>query len=198
MNEEPRSAQIARKTSETDIKLDLCLDGKGQCNVSTGIGFFDHMLDAFTRHGLFDLRVQCKGDQHVDAHHTVEDVGICLGMAIDQALSEKKGIQRYGHSYVPMDEALARCVIDLSGRAYLVCNAAFGDPTIGSFPTTLVNEFFQATAVHARMNVHLDLIRSQNDHHGVEAMFKSFARALDVASLISIRVDGVPSTKGVL
>jgi len=193
-----RSANVARKTSETDITLDLCLDGSGRCDSSTGVGFFDHMLDAFSRHGLFDLKLECNGDHHVDAHHTVEDVGICLGMAIDQALSKKHGIVRFGQSYVPMDEALARCVVDLSGRSYLVFNAAFVDPMVGAFPTTLVAEFFQAVAAHARMNVHIDLLRSGNDHHGIEAVFKSFGRALDAASLQSDRVQGVPSTKGSL
>ncbi|MEE3235586.1 MAG: imidazoleglycerol-phosphate dehydratase HisB [Candidatus Latescibacterota bacterium] len=194
----PRFAKVARKTSETDITLELYLDGNGRCDSSTGVGFFDHMLDAFSRHGLFDLKLKCNGDHHVDAHHTVEDVGICLGMAIEQALSEKQGIVRFGQSHVPMDEALARCVVDLSGRSYLVFNAAFADSMVGAFPTALVAEFFQAVTAQARMNVHIDLLRSGNDHHGIEAVFKAFGRALDAASFQSDRVEGIPSTKGSL
>ncbi len=198
MSEEKRSARIERRTTETQIDLELCLDGGGECRVETGIGFFDHMLNAFARHGLFDLVVQCQGDLDVDAHHTVEDIGICLGQAIDQALGDKVGIQRYGHSYVPMDEALARTAIDLSGRAYLVLRAAFNDERVGELPVALVREFFYAVADQGRMNLHLDLLRGQNDHHGIEALFKSFARALDMASQKSDRVQGIPSTKGAL
>ncbi len=198
MKNDKRSARIERCTSETDIVLELCLDGSGECRVETGIGFFDHMLNAFSRHGLFDLTVQCKGDLHVDPHHTVEDVGICLGQAIDQALAGKEAIQRYGHSYVPMDEALARVVVDLSGRSQLVFSAAFHDEMVGEFPTALVREFLQAVSAQGRMNLHADLLRSGNDHHGIEAIFKACARALDAASLRSSRVQGVPSTKGAL
>ena len=198
MSEEKRSARIERRTTETQIDLELCLDGGGECRVETGIGFFDHMLNAFARHGLFDLVVQCQGDLDVDAHHTVEDIGICLGQAIDQALGDKVGIQRYGHSYVPMDEALARTAIDLSGRAYLVLRAAFNDERVGELPVALVREFFYAVADQGRMNLHLDLLRGQNDHHGIEALFKAFARALDMASQKSDRVQGIPSTKGAL
>ncbi|MFT5090194.1 MAG: imidazoleglycerol-phosphate dehydratase [Candidatus Latescibacterota bacterium] len=198
MKQEQRSVRIERRTSETDITLELCLDGNGDCRVETGIGFLDHMLDAFSRHGLFDLKVECKGDLHIDPHHSVEDVGICLGQAIDQALAGKEAIQRYGHSYVPMDEALARAVVDLSGRSHLVFFAAFGDENVGAFPTALVREFFQAVSAHGRMNLHVDLLRSINDHHGIEAIFKAFARALDAASLRSERIRGVPSTKGAL
>ena len=198
MSEEKRSARIERRTTETQIDLELCLDGGGECRVETGIGFFDHMLNAFARHGLFDLVIQCQGDLDVDAHHTVEDVGICLGQASDQALGDKVGIQRYGHSYVPMDEALARAAIDLSGRAYLVLRAAFNDERVGELPVALVREFFYAVADQGRMNLHLDLLRGQNDHHGIEALFKAFARALDMASQKSDRVQGIPSTKGAL
>ena len=198
MSGEKRSARIERRTTETQIDLELCLDGGGECRVETGIGFFDHMLNAFARHGLFDLVVQCQGDLDVDAHHTVEDIGICLGQAIDQALGDKVGIQRYGHSYVPMDEALARTAIDLSGRAYLVLRAAFNDERVGELPVALVREFFYAVADQGRMNLHLDLLRGQNDHHGIEALFKAFARALDMASQKSDRVQGIPSTKGAL
>ena len=198
MNGEKRVARIERQTSETNIQLELNLDGAGACHIETGIGFFDHMLNAFARHGLFDLHVQCAGDLHVDPHHSVEDVGICLGQAIDKALAGKESIERYGHSYVPMDEALARSVIDLSGRAYFVLTASFIDERIGEFPTALVREFFQAVAAQARLNLHIDLLRCANDHHGVEAIFKSFGRALDAASRRSERVRGVPSTKGAL
>ena len=198
MSEEKRSDRIERRTTETQIDLELCLDGGGECRVETGIGFFDHMLNAFARHGLFDLVIECQGDLEVDAHHTVEDVGICLGQAIDQALGDKVGIQRYGHSYVPMDEALARAAIDLSGRAYLVMRAAFSSEQVGELPVALVREFFYAVADQGRMNLHLDLLRGQNDHHGIEALFKAFARALDMASQKSDRVQGIPSTKGAL
>ena len=198
MSEERRSARIERRTTETQIELELCLDGSGQCRAETGIGFFDHMLNAFARHGLFDLDINCQGDLEIDAHHTVEDVGICLGQAITQAVGDKAGIERYGHAYVPMDEALARAAVDLSGRAYLVLEAAFNDEQVGELPVALVREFFYAVADQGRMNLHLDLIRAQNDHHGVEALFKAFARALDAASRKSDRVQGIPSTKGAL
>ena len=156
------------------------------------------MLNAFARHGLFDLDINCQGDLEIDAHHTVEDVGICLGQAITQAVGDKAGIERYGHAYVPMDEALARAAVDLSGRAYLVLEAAFNDEQVGELPVALVREFFYAVADQGRMNLHLDLIRAQNDHHGIEALFKAFARALDAASRKSDRVQGIPSTKGAL
>tara|TARA_B110000116_G_scaffold267751_1_gene280577 strand:- start:894 stop:1490 length:597 start_codon:yes stop_codon:yes gene_type:complete len=198
MSENGRSARIERRTTETQIELELCLDGSGECHTETGIGFFDHMLNAFARHGLFDLEVKCQGDLYVDAHHTVEDIGLCLGQAIAQALGDKAGIVRYGHSYVPMDEALARAAVDLSGRAYLVLEAAFNDECVGELPVALVREFFYAVADQGRMNLHLDLLRGQNDHHGIEALFKAFARALDMASGKSDRVQGIPSTKGSL
>ena len=198
MSEDARSARIERRTTETQIELTLCLDGNGQCMAETGIGFFDHMLNAFARHGLFDLQIRCQGDLHVDAHHTVEDIGICLGQVINQALGVKAGIVRYGHSYVPMDEALARAAVDLSGRAYLVLEAAFNDELVGELPVALVREFFYAVADQGRMNLHLDLLRGQNDHHGIEALFKAFGRALDMASGKSARVQGIPSTKGAL
>ena len=198
MSEERRSVRIERRTTETQIELELCLDGRGQCRAETGVGFFDHMLNAFARHGLFDLEVNCQGDLEIDAHHTVEDIGICLGQAIAQAVGDKVGIERYGHAYVPMDEALARAAVDLSGRAYLVLAAAFNDEQVGGLPVALVREFFYAVADQGRMNLHLDLIRGQNDHHGIEALFKAFARALDAASRQSDRVQGIPSTKGAL
>jgi imidazoleglycerol-phosphate dehydratase len=195
---EKRHARVERQTAETRIELELDLDGSGTAEVRSGIGFFDHMLVAFARHGLFDLRLVCDGDLEVDAHHTVEDVGICLGQAITASLGGKVGLRRFGHSYVSMDEALARVVVDLSGRSFLVCEAVFHDGMVGAFPVTLVEEFFRAVADHGKMNLHLDLLRGRNDHHGIEAMFKAFARALDQASQIDTRVEGVPSTKGSL
>lgn len=194
----PRSARIQRRTAETDIDLTLALDGSGACRSETGIGFFDHMLSAFARHGLFDLDLACRGDLDVDAHHTVEDVGICLGRALSEALGDRAGIARFGHSLVPMDEALARAVVDLSGRPYLVYDAAFSEERIGAFPASLGLEFFRALSDHARANLHLDLLRGTNAHHGVEALFKAAARALRQAVERDPRVHGIPSTKGVL
>ena len=179
-------------------ELTLNLDGEGTSRVETGVGFFDHMLTAFARHGLFDLELKCVGDLDVDAHHTIEDVGICLGQAVNQALGEKAGVSRFGYSYVPMDEALARVVIDLSGRSYLVLNADFSDTQVGMFPVTMAREFFRAVADQGCMNLHIDLLRGTNDHHGIEAVFKAFARALDQAVSRSERFSGIASTKGVL
>jgi imidazoleglycerol-phosphate dehydratase len=193
-----RQARIQRTTSETDIDLSLVVDGCGSSQVRSGIGFFDHMLDAFSRHGLFDLTLSCKGDLEVDAHHTVEDVGICLGQALAEAVADKAGLQRFGHAYVPMDDALARAVVDLSGRSYLALNPAFRDATVGEFPVALVPEFFRAVSDHGRLNLHVDLLRGADDHHGIEAIFKAVGRALDMATLRSERVSGVPSTKGSL
>ena len=193
-----RTATVQRKTTETDIALSLTLDGSGTYRTDTGVGFFDHMLSAFARHGLFDLEVTCKGDLHVDAHHTVEDVGICLGQALALALGDKSGVARFGHSYVPMDESLARAVVDLSGRSYLVCNAALAEERIGDFPTALTPEFFRAVADNARANVHLDLIRCGNAHHGVEALFKALGRALGQSCALDPRIRGPLSTKGSL
>ena len=197
MNDRP-SARIERRTAETDIELELGLDGSGESEVATGVGFFDHMLNALARHGLFDLRVKCAGDLEVDPHHTVEDVGICLGQAVDQALGDKAGLQRFGHSYVPMDDALARVVVDLSGRSYLALQAAFDAERVGGFPAALVREFFRAVADHGRLNLHIDLLRGADAHHSIEAIFKAFGRALDQASQRSGRVEGIPSTKGSL
>ena len=195
---EPRTARISRATSETKIELELGLDGSGAAAVETGIGFFDHMLTAFARHGCFDLTLKCEGDLQVDQHHTVEDVGICLGQAIDQALGAKEGIVRFGHAYVPMDEALARVVVDLSGRPFLVLEPPFDEATVGDLPVSLVAEFFRAVADNGKANIHIDLVRVANNHHGIEAIFKAFGRALDAASLQSPRVRGIPSTKGSL
>ena len=193
-----RQARVERATSETQIALSLTLDGDGQAEVATGVGFFDHMLTAFARHGLFDLQLTCTGDLEVDAHHTVEDVGICLGQAVAEAVGDKKGLTRFGHSYVPMDDALARVVIDLSGRPYLVVTPDLRSGMVGEMPVALVPEFFRSVADHGRLNLHIDLLRSLNDHHGIEAIFKAFGRALDQATLRSDRISGVPSTKGSL
>tara|TARA_Y100000758_G_scaffold276894_1_gene221966 strand:+ start:382 stop:975 length:594 start_codon:yes stop_codon:yes gene_type:complete len=193
-----RQARIQRRTTETDIDLTFVVDGAGASSINTGVGFFDHMLAAFSRHGLFDLTLSCKGDLEVDAHHTVEDVGICLGQAVAEALGDKAGIERFGSAYVPMDEALARAVIDLSGRSCLVIQAAFRDETVGGLAVALIPEFFRALADNGRMNVHVDLLRGTNDHHSIEAIFKATGRALDAATGRSGRVRGVPSTKGTL
>lgn len=194
-----RTAQIKRKTAETDVTVKLNLDGTGERrNVDTGVGFFDHMLDAFARHGFFDLDVVCKGDLQVDAHHTVEDTGIVLGQAIAEALGDKKGIARYGSMTLPMDDALVLCAIDLCGRPYLVMDAAFPVETVGDFETQLVKEFFYAVSYGAMMNLHLRTISGENAHHMIEAMFKAFARALHEATRFDDRVRGVLSAKGAL
>lgn len=193
-----RTADIARKTGETDIRLSLALDGQGRCDAQCGIGFFEHMLSALCRFGLLDLTLRCEGDLHVDAHHTVEDVGICLGQAIAQALGDKRGIARLGHACVPMDEALALAALDVSGRPYLVLDAQFDAPMVGAMDTQLVREFFRAVATHAGLTLHLRVPYGQNDHHKIEALFKAFGRALRDAVAPDPRIDGVLSTKGVL
>ncbi|MFN8007082.1 MAG: imidazoleglycerol-phosphate dehydratase HisB [Terriglobia bacterium] len=190
--------EVARKTKETDVIVRLDLDGSGDSRVSTGIPFFDHMLALFAKHGLFNLKVQCKGDIEVDGHHTVEDVGIALGEALNLAVGKKEGIARYGFAYVPMDEALCRTVVDFSGRAYLVCRAKFRAQMVGQLSTELVEEFFRAVAVQARINLHIEVLYGKNSHHVVEAMFKSAARAIAMAVSRNPRVKGIPSTKGVL
>ncbi len=193
-----RIAEITRKTGETNITAQLNLDGTGKAEISTGIGFFDHMLDAFTRHGLFDLKLKVEGDLNVDGHHTVEDTGIVLGQAIAQALGDKKGIKRYGSFMLPMDESLVLSAIDLCGRPYFVMDAAFTSPMVGEFDTQLVREFFYAVSYGAMMNLHLRVITGINDHHKIEAMFKAFAKALDEASSFDARIQDVLSTKGTL
>jgi imidazoleglycerol-phosphate dehydratase len=193
-----REAKIDRATRETQIKLELNLDGNGTGSWQTGVGFLDHMLELFTRHGAFDLNVEAKGDLHVDQHHTVEDVGICLGQAVKQALSDKKGIRRYGHFTLPMEETLCTTAIDLSGRYYLVFNAQFSNPKIGDFDTELVEDFFQAFAANALCNLHVLIHYGRNNHHIAEAIFKSTARALRQAIEADPRMTGVPSTKGTL
>jgi imidazoleglycerol-phosphate dehydratase len=193
-----RKALVERKTRETDIRLALSLDGEGRSRIATGIGFLDHMLTSLATHARFDLDVRCKGDLHVDAHHSVEDVGIALGDALIKALGDKKGIVRFGHAYVPLDEALSRCVIDLSGRPYLYYGVAFKARQVGTMPTELFEDFFWALADHGRMNIHIEAIRGRNAHHLAETLFKSCARALSMAVARDPRVKGIPSTKGSL
>jgi len=193
-----RTAKIDRSTRETQIKLELNLDGSGVGSWKTGVGFLDHMLELFTRHGAFDLTVEAKGDLQVDQHHTVEDVGICLGQAVKQALGDKKGIRRYGHFTLPMEETLCTTAIDLSGRYYFVFNAAFSNSKIGDFDTELVEDFFQAVAANALCNFHVLVHYGRNNHHIAEAIFKSAARALRQAVESDPRMTGVPSTKGTL
>jgi len=194
----PRTATIDRQTRETQIHLELNLDGSGQGSSQTGVGFFNHMLELFTRHGAFDLKVEAKGDLHVDPHHTVEDVGICLGQAIKQALGDKQGIRRYGHFTLPMEETLCTTAFDLSGRYYLVFQAQFPSPKIGQFDTELVEDFWQAVAANALCNLHVQVPYGRNSHHISEAIFKCAARALRMAVESDPRMTGVPSTKGTL
>ena len=194
-----RRATIQRNTKETQIRVSVDLDGNGASKLSTGIGFFDHMLDQIARHGLIDLEVEAKGDLHIDGHHTVEDVGIALGQAVGQAVGDKRGLVRYGHAYVPLDEALSRVVIDFSGRPGLVMNVPFKAGMIGGFDAQLAHEFFQGFANHALVTLHIDNLRGDNAHHQCETVFKAFARALRAAIAIDPRVgDAVPSTKGSL
>ena len=193
-----RNASVKRKTKETDIALSINLDGVGKSEISTGIGFFDHMLEGFSRHGFFDLDVKVTGDLHVDGHHTVEDTGIVLGEAIKKALGDKKSIRRYGSSLLPMDETLVMCAIDLSGRPYLVFDGTFNTDRVGYFDTEMVKEFFYAISYSAGMNLHIKEMYGENAHHIIEAMFKAFARALDEATRIDRRVTGLPTTKGAL
>ncbi|MGN0481981.1 MAG: imidazoleglycerol-phosphate dehydratase HisB [Lachnospiraceae bacterium] len=195
---ENRTAEITRKTKETDISIYLNLDGNGNTDLNTGIGFFDHMLDGFARHGLFDLKAHVTGDLEVDCHHTIEDTGIVLGTAIKQAVGDKKGIRRYGHFILPMDETLVLCAIDLSGRPYLSFDAEFRAERVGYMDTEMVREFFYAISYSAGMNLHIKLLSGSNNHHIIEAMFKAFAKALDEATQIDPRITDVLSTKGSL
>ena len=195
---EPRVVTVQRTTGETDITLTVNIDGVGACDITTGVPFFDHMLSAFARHGLFDLTLHCKGDLEVDCHHTIEDVGIVLGMALRQALGDKAGIARYGSSLLPMDETLALCAVDLGGRPYFVYDAAFDTPACGGMDTQMAREFFYAVSYSAAMNLHIKVLYGANDHHKLEAMFKAFAKALDAATSPDPRIQGVLSTKGVL
>ena len=195
----PRVADLTRTTNETDLHVRVDLDGTGKSSVKTGIGFFDHMLEALARHGLLDLTVEARGDLHVDGHHTVEDTGIVLGQAIAQALGDRAGIRRYADSMIPLDEAMVRCVVDVSGRPYLSYHVDVPKwQMLGDYDVFLTPEFFRAVVLNAGLTVHLDLIRGDNPHHIVEAAFKAFARSLDAATTIDPRVTGVPSTKGKL
>ncbi|QEH37454.1 Imidazoleglycerol-phosphate dehydratase [Aquisphaera giovannonii] len=198
MNDVHRTAEIARKTGETDIRLTLDLDGQGRGEIATGVGFLDHMLELFTRHALVDLTVACKGDTRVDDHHSTEDVGICLGQAIDRALGNRAGIRRYGHCILPMDETLATCAVDMGGRPYFAWDAAFPTAKVGTFDTELVVDFWQAVCTQGRMNLHVLLHYGRNSHHISEAIFKGLARAIRAAAEPDPRSAAVPSTKGVL
>ena len=193
-----RDAEIKRKSNETDIELFLDIDGSGETDIETGVGFFDHMLDAMCRFGQLDLRLVCRGDLNVDAHHTVEDVGICLGKALKEALGDRMGIRRAGSAYMPMDEALGFAALDISGRPYLVVQAEFALPACGMMETQLAEEFFRAVCVNAGLTLHLSVPYGKNDHHKLEALFKAFGLALRDAASFDPRVTGVMSTKGLL
>lgn len=195
----PRTAEVVRDTIETQIRVAINLDGTGQQKLNTGVPFLDHMLDQIARHGLIDLDIEAKGDLHIDAHHTVEDVGITLGQAFARAIGDKKGIRRYGHAYVPLDEALSRVVIDFSGRPGLEFHVPFKRSMIGSFDVDLTHEFFQGFVNHAHMTLHIDNLRGENAHHQCETVFKAFGRALRMAAELDSRAAGsIPSTKGSL
>ena len=194
----PRLARVERSTKETTITVTANLDGAGRAELATGVPFLDHMLDQVARHGMLDLTVQAEGDLHIDAHHTVEDIGITLGQAVKQALGDKAGLIRYGHAYVPLDEALSRVVLDLSGRPGLEYHVPFSRAMIGGFDVDLTHEFFQGFVNHALVTLHVDNLRGQNAHHQAETVFKAFARALRMAVARDARVEGVPSTKGTL
>ncbi|WP_458411954.1 imidazoleglycerol-phosphate dehydratase HisB [Schinkia sp. CFF1] len=193
-----REASIERRTNETDIKLSFAIDGEGKSNLETSVPFLTHMLDLFTKHGQFDLMIDAVGDVEIDDHHTTEDIGICLGQALREALGDKKGIKRYGNAFVPMDEALAQVVVDLSNRPHFEFRAELPSARVGTFDTELVHEFLWKLALEARMNLHVIVHYGQNTHHIIEAIFKAFGRALDEATMIDPRVKGVPSTKGML
>ncbi|MBE5827145.1 MAG: imidazoleglycerol-phosphate dehydratase HisB [Butyrivibrio sp.] len=193
-----RRATVERKTQETDIKVDINIDGSGTSKVQTGIGFFDHMLNGFAKHGFFDIDVICNGDVEVDGHHSVEDTAIVLGQAISKALGDKKGIKRYGSMILPMDDALVLCAIDLCGRPYFSMDAEFSSPMVGEFDTQLVREFFYTISYSAAMNLHIKVLSGLNDHHKIEAIFKAFAKALDEATSYDPRITDVLSTKGAL
>ena len=194
-----RVAEVSRNTAETRITVKVNLDGTGKSHLATGIGFFDHMLDQIARHGMIDLEIQAHGDLHIDGHHTVEDVGITFGQAVYRAVGDKRGIRRYGHAYVPLDEALSRVVVDFSGRPGLVMDVPFKSSTIGEFDTQLTHEFFQGFVNHAFVTLHIDNLKGENAHHQAETVFKAFARALRAALELDARALGtVPSTKGTL
>lgn len=193
-----RKASVKRKTNETDIVLNLAIDGSGNSEIDTGMGFFNHMLTLFAKHGFFDLFIKASGDLIVDGHHTVEDVGIVLGLAIKEALGDKKSIRRYGTSFVPMDESLAVVSLDLSGRPFLIFDGAFTSPVIGNLDTQLIEEFFKSVAFSSGITLHIKILHGKNDHHKAEAIFKAFGRALDEAVRPDVRIKGVMSTKGIL
>lgn len=193
-----RNAVVERTTGETDVRLTLELDGRGRVDARTGVGFLDHMLELFAHHGLFDLSVSATGDLHVDPHHTVEDVAICLGQSLDRALGDRRGIVRAGHSYVPMDESLAFAAVDLGGRPYAVVEVTWHSAALGGMDPDLVRHFLETVAVHGRLNLHARVLYGRNDHHQAEALFKALARALDAATQLDPRRAGVPSTKGKL
>lgn len=193
-----RIAKVKRSTKETDIHMTLNLDGTGKSSVDTGIGFFDHMLEGFSKHGFFDLDVKIEGDLHVDGHHSVEDAGIVLGTAIREAMGDKKGIRRYGYFILPMDDALALCAVDLCGRPYLQFDCSFPNDRVGGLETALVKEFFYAVSYSAAMNIHIRMLSGENSHHMIEAVFKAFAKALDEAVSFDGRITDVLSTKGSL
>lgn len=195
---EPRIATITRATKETDISLTINLDGSGKCNADTGIGFLDHMMDGFARHGLFDIELTVKGDLHVDSHHTIEDTGIVFGQAIAKAVGDKKGIKRYGNFALPMDETLILCAIDLSGRPFYVSDVTYTVERLGTLDTEMISDFFYAVSYGAAMNLHFKQLYGSNNHHLAEASFKAFAKALDMATMYDERITGVLSTKGSL
>ena len=193
-----RKASVKRETNETDSSMDFAIDGSGKAEISTGIGFFDHMLNSVTRHGLFDMKLSVKGDLYVDTHHSIEDTGIVLGQAIKEAIGDKKSIKRYGSVILPMDEALVLCSLDLSGRPYLVCDAEFTTDRVGYFDTEMVKEFFYAISYSAGMNLHIKVLSGSNNHHIIEGIFKAFAKALDEATITDPRIKDIMSTKGSL
>lgn len=193
-----RIAKVSRKTLETNITVEINIDGSGKSRLNSGIGFLDHMLDQISRHGLFDLKIEAKGDLHIDAHHTVEDIGITLGQAFTKAMGDRTGIRRYAHAYVPLDEALSRVVIDISGRPGLEFDSHFTRARVGEFDVDLIHEFFQGFVNHANVTLHVDNIKGENSHHQAETIFKAFGRALRIAVEIDKRVEGTPSTKGSL
>ena len=193
-----RTANVERKTKETEITINVDLDGSGKADIQTGMPFLDHMLESFTRHGLFDIKVRAKGDIEIDYHHTVEDVGLALGQAFKDALGGKQGIRRFGEASCPLDETLARVVVDLSGRPYLSYNVKIRPGRVGNFDTDLPHEFYAAFANQASMNLHIDVVRGENPHHIIEACFKAFARAMDLATQLDPRIEGILSTKGSL
>ncbi|MBE0069697.1 imidazoleglycerol-phosphate dehydratase HisB [Thermoanaerobacterium thermosaccharolyticum] len=193
-----REAEVNRKTAETEVYVKINIDGAGKSHINTGIGFLDHMLNLFSKHGLFDLQVEAKGDLYVDSHHTVEDIGITLGQAFLKALGDKKSIKRYGLAYVPMDEALIRTVVDISGRPYLYYNLKLKMQSLGNFETETVEDFFRAFAYNSGITLHVEQLHGKNTHHIIEGAFKALGRCLDEATEIDDRIEGVPSTKGVL